>query len=543
MAPITPKTPAPVLAIAATAAYFYARQTDRPGIESPGIAVAFILLYWIVWRGYVFPMYFSELRHIPTVSGFPLWGQIVPVIFEECGLPQRRWHRKYGPIVRYFFPFGCERLSIADDMAIRHLTVKNHHNFPKPVRAKLWMVRILGEGVLLAENDEHTTQRKALTPGFSTSAIRTFTPIFWDKAIHMANLQRQQLEATGEGFISLEVLEWFNRCTLDIIGVAGFGYQIDSLQDPALPIRRAYQLVFNFDLGSRILHGLQAFFPKSKHLPAKMNRDMEEARSIIMNEATTIINEKLAEAESTPNAKDVLALIAQENIKLQDKGEPGLSFETMRDQIMTFLGAGHDTTATGAAWAMHMLSIHSDMQDRLREEVRAHMPCLFDPDFVFDPETTPMPDPDQLPYLDNFCREVLRYIPPIPMTVRESVRDDVLEGYKIPKNTVVYMLANAINRMEWFWGEDADTFNPDRWEHLPESAVPNAFMTFLQGPRGCLGRKFAEVEMKVILCVLLSRWVFRRDYNTPHPEDWKMWRLVLRPKEGISILAVPLAGC
>ena len=69
---------------------------------------------------------------------------------------------------------------------------------------------------------------------------------------------------------------------------------------------------------------------------------------------------------------------------------------------------------------------------------------------------------------------------------------------------------------------------------MPETAVPNAFMTFLQGPRGCIGRKFAETEMKILLCSLLSVYEFSRDFDTPDPEEWKMWRLVLRPKEGVT---------
>jgi cytochrome P450 len=535
-------TPFPILLLAAATSYF-GPKVNLPLLPAwPWLAGFVIFSYWAVWRGYFFPTFFSELRHVPTVEGFPLWGQFFPIIFEECGVPQRRWHREHGPIIRYYFPFGCERLSIADDQAIKHMTVKNPYNFPKPVRAKLWMVRILGEGVLLAEHMEHAYQRKTLNPGFSISAIRTFTPIFWEKALLMADLQRNEMEAAGKPSISFEVLEWLNRCTLDIIGKAGFGYNIDSLKDCTLPIREAYRLVFNFDFASRALHGIQAFFPRSRYIPAQMNRDMEKARQIILKEATTIINEKLHEAENDPNAKDVLALIAQENLRLKGKGESGLSVETMRDQIMTFLAAGHDTTATGVAWTIHLLSTHPEIQTRLRHEIRLYMPFLFDPAWRFDRDAMAMPDPDRLPYLDNVCRESLRFIPPIPMTVRESVADDVIDKYKVPGGTVLYMLANAINRMEWFWGDDADAFDPDRWDRLPDTAVPNAFMTFLQGPRGCLGRKFAEVEMKVLLCVLVSRWEFARDFSTADPEDWKMWRLVLRPKEGVTVVATPVKG-
>ncbi|KAK4239918.1 cytochrome P450 [Achaetomium macrosporum] len=519
----------------------YARKLDLA--VAPTLAKVLagtVFVYYFIWRGFLFPLYFSELRHVPTVPGFPLWGQFFDIILNECGVPQREWHKQYGPIIRYFFPFGAERLSVADDEAIKHMTVKNPYNYPKPVRAKLWMVRILGEGVLLAEYEDHVYQRKTLTPGFSISAIRTFQPIFWEKCLAMTSLMRQEMELTGESTRSFEILEWLNRCTLDIIGKAGFGYEIHSLENPRELIREAYRLVFNFDLASRALHGIQAFFPSSRYIPARMNRDMEKARKIILAKATEILELKLDGAEKVQHSKDVLCLIARENKRLKELGEPGLSFGTMRDQVMTFLGAGHDTTATGAAWAIHLLATYPDVQNRVREEIRECFPFLFDPAQRFDQEKLEAADPDRLPYLDNVCRECLRFIPPIPMTVRESVKDDYLAGYKVPGGTVVYLLANSINRMPWFWGEDADAFNPDRWNNLPKTAVPSAFMTFLQGPRGCLGRKFAEVEMKVLLVALLSMFEFRRDYSVDNPERWKMWRLVLRPKEGVTVQATPI---
>lgn len=133
--------------------------------------------------------------------------------------------------------------------------------------------------------------------------------------------------------------------------------------------------------------------------------------------------------------------------------------------------------------------------------------------------------------MDKVCRESLRYIPPIPMTVRESIADDQLAGYHIPAGTVIYMLANAINRLPMYWGPTANEFDPDReW-----ASVPNAYMTFLQGPRGCVGRKFAEMEMKILLCCLLSWYDFEMDTSVQDPETLKMWRLVLRPRDGVSL--------
>ncbi|KAI1488008.1 cytochrome P450 78A3 [Biscogniauxia mediterranea] len=527
----------PVLATTAAASFLFARQTELPVFQTVGSAIAIVFpLYAIVWLSWIFPLYVSELRHVPTVPGFPLWGQFFDIITQECGVPQRKWHQEHGPIIRYFFPFGAERLSIADDEALKQMTIKNPYNYPKPVRAKLWMVRILGEGVLLAEGQEHVHQRKSLAPGFSIQSIRNLTPVFWEKSLLLAKCWRQEMTTDKVTTKSFEVLEWLNRTTLDIIGSAGFGYEINSLENPETPIREAYRLVFAFDLGSRLLHGIQAFIPASKYIPAKMNRDMEISRSIIIDKATEIITEKQEQAENNTGGKDILALIARENKKLKAMGEPGLSFETMRDQVMTFLGAGHDTTATGVAWTIHLLSTHPEIQSRLREEIKDHMPFLFDERSRFDAaELAAAADADQLPYLDNVCRESLRYIPPIPMTVRQSVADDQLGPYKVPGGTVIYVLANAINRLPSYWGPSADEFDPDRWEDLPKTFTANAFMTFLQGPRGCVGRKFAETEMKILLCCLLSMYEFKRDATTPDPEEWKMWRLVLRPKEGVTV--------
>lgn len=196
------------------------------------------------------------------------------------------------------------------------------------------MVRILGEGVLLAEGAEHVHQRKSLAPGFSIQSIRALYPVFWKKSLLLTKLWKDEMEAESAKTKSFEVLEWLNRTTLDMIGLAGFGTDINSLENPETPIREAYRLVFAFDIASRILHGLQAFIPSTKMIPAKMNRDMETSRNIILKTSTDIIHEKQEQAVKSTNHKDIIALIAKDNLKMKEAGEEGLTFETMRDQIM-----------------------------------------------------------------------------------------------------------------------------------------------------------------------------------------------------------------
>jgi cytochrome P450 len=435
-------------------------------------------------------------------------------------------------VIRYFFPFGSERISIAGDDSLKQVTVRNPYNYPKPRRIKVWMAQILGAGVLLAEGEDHAQQRKALAPAFSHANIRALAPIFWEKALLMSCCWRAKL---ARGTPSLEVLEWANRCTLDIIGKAGFGYEFDSLRTPDSPLRQAYQTCFSQDLGSRMLHLLQAFVPGARHIPAPTNRNLEASRRTIAEKATQIVRARELAVTIDPAARDIISLIIRSNHRLAEAGETNLSFDKMRDQIMTFLGAGHDTTATGVAWAIHLLSAHPDVQTRLRDEVRQCMPWLFRPADRLDVWRLEGVDIDALSYLHNVCRETLRYIPPIPMTVRECLHYDYISGYPIPPKTSVYMFANAINRLPEYWGPTADKFDPDRWDELPAGWCQSAYMSFLQGPRGCIGRKFAEAEMKIILCALMSAFEFRRDPETPDPEVGKMWRLVLRPANGIRV--------
>ncbi|KAK1963077.1 cytochrome P450 [Colletotrichum sublineola] len=274
--------------------------------------------------------------------------------------------------------------------------LKNPYNYPKPVRAKLWIVRILGEGVLLAEEQEHIHQRKAMPPGFPIQSIHALMPIFWEKSLLLASCWREEMRADGVSTKSFEVLEWLNRTTLDIIGKGGFGYEVNSLETQTRPC---------------------AFSPIFSYLPSRVNRDLMQSRSIVLSKATEIISEKQEEAVNNTGSKDILAIIARDNKRLKEAGEVGLSFETMRDQVMTFLGAGHDTTATGVAWTLHLLSKHPAVQSRLREEIKDHLPFLLDKNVRFDPGLIAAADADQLPYLDNVCREALRFIPPIPMTV------------------------------------------------------------------------------------------------------------------------------
>lgn len=501
-----------------------------PSLVYPIFKWTWVLIpVYVLYCSWIYPFYLSPLRKIPTVPGFPLWGHISALITEEAGAPQLLWHQNHGEVIRFFLPFGREVLSVVDSDAVKEMTIRNPYNYPYPLRVKKMLSSILGKGLLVAQGESHAAQRKALAPSFSTSSIKTLSPTFWGKGLLLSRMWRQELQQKGRNMQSIEIVDWMNRTTLDIIGEAGFGSNIDSLRNSEAPFRRAYRLAFNTDFN--ILQGLRSFFAFLKYLPLQVNRNVQISRQMIRSEANQVIETKRG-MDPEHAGKDIISSIIKQD---EDQMEAGnhMTSQDLRDQVRTFMGAGHDTTSTAVCWALLHLSKSPEIQQKVRAEIYTFMPSLFDS--AARDNIDSLPDPERLPYLDNVCREALRYTPPIPLTLRQSLAPAPLAGYDIPARTLLWISINAINRLPHSWGDDATTFNPDRWDHLPSTNTPGSFMTFSQGAKGCIGRKFAEMEMKVLLCCLLSTFSFERDLRRADPIYWKMWRVVSRPRDGIHL--------
>lgn len=97
----------------------------------------FLVSFYVFYYSWIYPYYISPLRAVPTGPGFPLWSQTFTIVKEEVGVPQRIWHERYGPIIRYFYPLGTERISVADDEALNHMLVKNSYNYLKTKNARI----------------------------------------------------------------------------------------------------------------------------------------------------------------------------------------------------------------------------------------------------------------------------------------------------------------------------------------------------------------------------------------------------------------------
>lgn len=186
----------------------------------------------------------------------------------------------------------------------------------------------------------------------------------------------------------------------------------------------------------------------------------------------------------------------------------GFTDDDLINQMMTFLVAGHETTATAMVWAIYLLCKHRDIQEKLRKEIRSRLPSL-------DGDITAA-DIDGCQYLHAVCTEVLRLWAPVGLTLREAGRDTSIQSQYVPKGTTVILSPWAINASTHLWGPDALEFKPERWLNADNtannkgSATSNySFLTFLHGPRSCIGEKFARAEFEC----LLAAWIGKFDTN------------------------------
>lgn len=190
-------------------------------------------------------------------------------------------------------------------------------------------------------------------------------------------------------------------------------------------------------------------------------------------------------------------------------------------------------------WAVWLLATHPDWQRQLREEVRAALPS---------PNSTEMPssaDIEALPILNAICNETLRLYPTVPITIREAIRDTHIGNHAIPKGMRVLLVPWAINRSHHLWGADSEKFMPDRWL-APGTANTGgaksnyAQITFLHGPRSCIGMGFAKAEFKCLLAAVAGAYEMKM--ADPTEKVWPAGVITTKPAHGMHLNMKKLEG-
>ncbi|KAG9125905.1 hypothetical protein FRC07_005703, partial [Ceratobasidium sp. 392] len=451
-----------------------------------------------------------------------IFGNSKRIFNAPVGVTFEKWMAEFGHTYVYHEFLFSHRLFTSDTRALSFVLTQSNL-FPKPEVIRRTFGNNLGKGLLYAEFDMHKRQRRIMNPSFGPPQVRALVPVFWNKSNELRDIW---LDMMKDGSITVDVLPWLARATLDIIGIAGFDYHFNSLKnEDEDELAKAFSKVFTAGQGVTPLRLILGLIPGISLLP---NTHLNKLRA--NKETTSRIGKKLVEAKqatlieeqktgSAAQGRDLLTLLIKSNMAYENEGQR-MSDEEVLGQIATFLVAGHETTATSTTWALYALTKHPECQQKLRQE-------LLESALGDEPS---MAELDRLPYLDNVVRETMRIHPAVTHTVRQATQDvqiPVSKSFKdrygveqthisVQKGDTVHIPILVMNRSKEIWGDDAEMFRPERWENLPERtkempSVWDHLMTFIAGPHACIGFRFAIIEMKALIYSIVRAIEFEID--------------------------------
>ncbi|TCD69789.1 hypothetical protein EIP91_006326 [Steccherinum ochraceum] len=489
----------------------------------------------------------SPLKQLPGPPN-PSWlfGHFRQKFTTDNLLKQEQWVEKYGNNIVLNAMFGAQRLYTHDLKALNHV-LTHSTEYRKPLFTKFTLSSILGKGVLVAEGEQHKIQRRAMNPAFGTPQVRELTEIIVDKASELRDLWKTKLSSEGKP-TRINVLDGLSRMALDVIGLAGFDYDFGALNpDPSKPneLNTAFKTIFE-ENESALLAMARIFIPPLRLLPTERSRRVDGAlktmhrigMELIQQKKAAILSETSGSVEKSDfQGKDLLSLLIKANMASDVPENMRMSDEDVLAQVPTFIVAGHETTATAVTWCLYSLSQAPEVQMKLRKEL------------LQVTHSTPSMEEltvTALPYLDMVVRETLRLHAPVPQTIRVAEKDDQIpvstpykdrngverDSIQIAKGDLVAIPIAAVNRDKHIWGEGAFEFRPERWENLPEAVagMPGVWghvLSFLDGPRACIGYRFALIEIKALLFTLIRTFEFDLAVK---PEDVsKFTTIVQRP--------------
>jgi cytochrome P450 len=412
------------------------------------------------------------------------------------------WARQYGDIFHYRV-FHRHIYFINHPELIKDVLVTKAPSFIKgdAVRANR---RIFGNGLLSNEGSAWLQQRRLIQPAFHHSHLESYARI-------MVEYTERMLAGWHDGE-SRDIHQDMMRLTLEIVAKALFSVEIASDKDR---VALALDTLMELSMGARML--LPAAF---RHVPTLKNRRYESAVASLDHIVYGLIRDRQANplATSPPTFQDLLDTLLQARY---EDGTP-MPVEQMRDEVMTLLLAGHETTAVSLSWIWLLLSQHPEAEQKLWDELRT----------VLDGRSPRMGDLLQLPYTECVVKEAMRLYPPAWAIVRTTLHECEIGGYRIPSNSPVIMSQWVMHRDARYY-DDPERFLPDRWLDERTKAAPRfAYFPFGGGPRICIGASFAQTEAALVLATIAQRYQVRVAANAPiEPTP----SITLRPRHGIHV--------
>ncbi|KAL1946339.1 hypothetical protein VTO73DRAFT_15466 [Trametes versicolor] len=510
-------------------------------------AVVLVILWPQLWRR----VKQLQLRNIPGPASLSIWSGVAKKLHGPFSIPFREHTlTSYRGAIRLPGFLGEVELAISDPLALATIFGKYRDAFDLPA----WRIHtgntVFGPGLTAVTGRAHSEQRKQLSPMFSVRYIRDMIPTFNRVGQELVDVLRRQVAAPRS---EVEIAEFLSRFSLECVGRAALGYSFGPLEKHGTDYSRALKefgpTVVQLHTWRPLLPFLKRFFPRKwlrygaeviPYAPLQRMRSISDsvnatARKILQQKKELLGQADKATVQELGEGKDVISILMQHNAN-----SPGdISSSSEKDligQMSLLLLQATDTTSSTLVRLIHQLALHPAAQARLRQELTEATAgvgrALRDLDFEAYAG---------LAYMGAVIRETIRMYPGFYMASRVAEQDTVLplgspvqgtDGQPlhelvVPAGTTVWLNIFGVNRDPAIWGADASQWRPERWlEPLPESVVeahiPSVFahtMTFVAGPRSCIGYNFALAEIRVVLAHLLLAFEL---YPSKKEIVWKM---------------------
>lgn len=377
--------------------------------------------------------------------------------------------RTYGDVV-YFEIINEQFYQLNHPDDIESVLVENNQQFAKGHLNQELLAPVLGTGLFTSEGETWRNQRHRIQPLFHPDRITVYGDI-------MLECTERMLEEWADKK-QINVHEAMKGLTLEIVAQALLG----------VDIRRDIRSIGrNLDIILRYVESTSNLLLPS-WAPTPGNRRFQRAITELESIVERIIDERRTE---TDGVDIVSRLVAAED----ERGE-SMSTHQLRDEVMTFLIAGHETTAVALTYTWYLLATHPEIEQRLVEELTT----------VLDGDPPSMDEVSGLTFTDRVITESMRLFPPVNRIHREPVEDVVISGHQIPAGATVVLPQWVVHR-DPRWYQDPLAFHPDRWTDEFRSELPHlAYFPFGAGPRRCIGDRFARLEATLVLATALQQY-------------------------------------
>lgn len=393
---------------------------------------------------------------------------------------------------------------VMDPEAIRQMLLENLDNYPKSLVTKNLLRPAIGESLFIAEGAHWRWQRRAAAPVFSHRNVANLAPIM------SAAAERSCQRIAAAGPRAMDMAEDMVRTTFDVISDVTFSG--DGQMD-ADAVHKAID-AYIAEAGKLSLFDILGF-PDWVPRPGRMFSG--QAVRQMKRVADEAVEARRARGkQGVPDLLDLLLAGEDPETKRQ------MNTAELRDNLLTFIVAGHETTALTLAWSLYLCAYDQNVQDKARAEAQN----------VLGGRAATGEDVANLPYIRMIADEALRLYPPAAMVSRTARQADTLCGREVRAGDTVIIPIYALHRNQLLW-EDPDMFHPERF--ADRKAVERyAYLPFGDGPRVCIGASFALQEAVIILATLLSRFRFT---PVPGKQPEPVLILTLRPEGGVWLEA------